>query len=339
MKSSLLFIITIGFATLSAEQACAMALARAMGLASTAPEATLGAASPPTIVVRRQKIARKSSLSQSSGATAPVSEQKSESSDNPAPSETAQAPSGDLPSAVQAVQDFNQGKKATDPATSACPEQRTFLQRIGDGVSGLIRRFGNTMKSAFSAVKSFLTKRGHKEELVEWNECVQPITSNYNETPAKPTKCAKRMLAKPLADKLNLHLSACVHKAAGQVFKTTNFEGFNIGHMGVSPDSNHSQRSLHALGRALDLNYIEFKADGQARKLTYLDASKAFRLAKRNGSDPMQDPTFAFFKVFENCWNETTPPRGAAINCTDKNHQDHLHLSVPLDPNPGFFVK
>jgi hypothetical protein len=113
-----------------------------------------------------------------------------------------------------------------------------------------------------------------------------------------------------------------------------------IGHMGVSPDANHSARSLHALGRAIDLNLVKFRHQGKDYSFSYLNASKAYRASVRGGNASAADQSaYRFFKSIETCWNRLSPPAGASVNCGSPHHDDHVHLSVPLRPNPGFYDK
>ncbi len=240
----------------------------------------------------------------------------------------------DAVESVEAMQEIL--GRGSSPQSCADPQTLDFLN---DQFAGSAGSGGDlSYKSGAGTVSS----RGRSEPQAAWDECSGNLRAAYADDPSSPARCTTRKLSVDLAKKLDLHMMSCIREAAARELQLPKGMPATAwtGHMGVSPDSNHSSRSLHSLGRAIDLNLIKFRHDGKDYSFSYLDASKAYRASVRGTKASASDEsTYRFFKSVETCWNRLSPPPGASVNCGSPNHDDHVHLSVPLRPNPGFYEK
>ncbi len=152
-----------------------------------------------------------------------------------------------------------------------------------------------------------------------WNECSKPITGNY-----QGYSCTSiRRISEILFDFMDTHLGRCVEEAASTIGWVV--EDYHITHKGIYGDRNHSSRSLHAEGRAIDISAISLTlSDGRRRKLDY----KSYAGGK-------------FFSKLRSCWGSSVMQynncpsyngvrhRTGSIGSENHRHKYHLHLSVP----------
>lgn len=152
-----------------------------------------------------------------------------------------------------------------------------------------------------------------------WNECTnRKVTGNYINY-----RCTRqRKISNILLEFMRENFEVCVDKAA----KSNNWRmtDFHIVHKGIFGDANHSPRSLHAPGRAIDIADIIVKTPSGEKKMNF----------KKYGNGE-------FFRTFRKCWGETVTTQNecpsyrgkvswtGSIGKEDRNHQKHLHVSVP----------
>lgn len=168
---------------------------------------------------------------------------------------------------------------------------------------------------------------------VTWRECEGNVTGNFN-----GYACSnKRGLQDDYAAFIKVKMLPCVDaglRAAGASGKSVKV---HLVHNGTVADSNHSSRSLHAAGRAIDVKNMRVSlADGGSKEYV-------FEKACRNSSSIERK----FFYAFRACWRDVHKGRGCpnissgyvgTIGCEDGRHQHHLHTSMPFCPNKGYFV-
>ena len=154
----------------------------------------------------------------------------------------------------------------------------------------------------------------------KWQECKDYVTGNYS-----GYNCSnRRMISEMLKSFMDVHMKSCVTKAFER-FDGGKLKGLHIIHDGILGDRRHSPRSLHAENRAIDVHaFIVTREDESARALVYKK--------KTNRS---------FYIDFRNCWGKAVNEfngcpliRGQAqltgsIGWEDRNHQNHLHTSIP----------
>lgn len=153
-----------------------------------------------------------------------------------------------------------------------------------------------------------------------WFECNDEITGNFLNY-----KCAsRRQISSILNEYIKEHISGCVQESLDSIDGGT-IEKLHIIHDGILGDKRHSPRSLHAENRAIDIRIFEITTtEGEKKRLVYED--------KKNRD---------FFMTFRTCWGhvinenngcpiyEGAPHRTGSIGWEDKNHQHHMHTSVP----------
>ncbi len=152
-----------------------------------------------------------------------------------------------------------------------------------------------------------------------WNECSdRRVTGNY-----LSYRCTRqRNISQILFTFMKKNFETCVDKAA----KSNNWrmKDFHIIHKGIFGDARHSPRSLHSPGRAIDIAEIIVSTYGGNKKMNF----------RKYGNGE-------FFTAFRKCWgraiisqNNCPAYRGqvqltGSIGKEDRNHQKHLHVSVP----------
>jgi hypothetical protein len=153
-----------------------------------------------------------------------------------------------------------------------------------------------------------------------WKECTDPISGNFT-----GFNCASsRGISVILKDFINKHMGKCVNKGLAAQGGGT-MADLHIVHAGILGDRNHSPRSLHAENRAIDIKSL--------RVTLTSGAEKTFTFSGSSSS--------SFFGAFRSCWGDIvktfnncplfngTPSLTGSIGKEDKNHQHHMHTSVP----------
>lgn len=153
-----------------------------------------------------------------------------------------------------------------------------------------------------------------------WNECEDSFTGNY-----LTSNCSKgRRISNILKTFISSHMYKCINKGleaqgGGQV------ADYHIVHAGIFGDPRHSPRSLHAENRAIDIKSFEVQlTNGSVKAFTFSGTKDR-----------------SFFTAFRSCWGEIVNTYNGcpiyngvkiytgSIGWEDKNHQHHMHTSVP----------
>lgn len=153
-----------------------------------------------------------------------------------------------------------------------------------------------------------------------WKECTDPISGNYT-----GYKCASsRQISTILKSFMTTHMSKCVNKGLAAQGGGT-MADLHIVHAGIFGDPRHSPRSMHAENRAIDIKSLNVTLSNGSKK-TFTFAGSA---------------SSKFFGAFRSCWGDVvktyngcplykgTLSRTGSIGKEDKNHQNHMHTSVP----------
>ena len=165
------------------------------------------------------------------------------------------------------------------------------------------------------------------EPQVKWDEC-KGIKANYDDG-SQSTTCKTRTISKEYIGFFDKNFAKCVQQAA-MTFKggsPEEVESIKFSHAGIAGDQRHTNRSYHSVNRAMDIKTISFVQDGETKTVKVSDQKKS--------------PAKEFFISFRKCWNDqiidyksNCPGRSnkGSIGHEDKNHQHHLHLSLPYCP-------
>lgn len=153
-----------------------------------------------------------------------------------------------------------------------------------------------------------------------WDECNEDVTGNYS-----GYGCAtRRGISVILKTYLANHIFKCVD-AGLSAQGGGNADEIHITHAGIVGDARHSPRSMHAEQRAIDIKSIQIKkTNGQQTQFTY----------SKSGNR-------SFYVALRNCWGRTVATYNGcplyngsymytgSIGWEDRNHGQHMHLSVP----------
>lgn len=158
---------------------------------------------------------------------------------------------------------------------------------------------------------------------ISWRECEGDVTGNYS-----GVACTSRKIHDEFLPFLKQNALRCTNAGLAAV-GAASVARIHIIHDGIVADSRHSRKSLHAIGRAIDIQQI--KAGGR---------SFDFRITSNNvdGADRK------FYEGFRQCWHSLNKQRGCpnresgypvgTIGWEDKNHRNHhLHTSMPYCPS------
>ncbi|MEC7277178.1 MAG: hypothetical protein VXV96_12740 [Bdellovibrionota bacterium] len=152
-----------------------------------------------------------------------------------------------------------------------------------------------------------------------WNECAnRVVTGNYLNY-----RCTRqRNVSNILFNFMMENFDRCVDKAADSI--GLQMRDFHIVHKGIFGDANHSPRSLHTPGRAIDIADIVVTTNSKKVKINF-----------------RSDGRGTFYKTFRQCWGQAVISKNncpaykgqsgltGSIGKENKNHQRHLHVSVP----------
>lgn len=161
-------------------------------------------------------------------------------------------------------------------------------------------------------------------EQTSWRECTDFVTGNYT-----GYNCANRRgISSILKTFMDDHMPKCVQKGLDAIGEGQ-LDQLHIIHDGILGDRRHSPKSMHAENRAIDI---------RAFKITTYDSRELnLRFNDRNNRD--------FYNAFRQCWGETIQSengcplyngvvgRTGSIGWEDRNHQNHMHTSVPYCVN------
>lgn len=154
----------------------------------------------------------------------------------------------------------------------------------------------------------------------DWRECTDSITGNYS-----GYNCAnRRRISVILKDFMDQYMPICVQEALTKV-GDGELDELHIIHDGILGDRRHSPRSLHAENRAIDIKTFRVRF--------YDGSEKDYVFREKTNRD--------FYRAFRQCWGEKVHQnngcpkygnnleRTGSIGWEDKNHQHHMHTSVP----------
>lgn len=160
-----------------------------------------------------------------------------------------------------------------------------------------------------------------------WRECTDTVTGNYTNY-----NCAnRRQISEILKDYMDNHMPSCVQEGMDAV-GLGQLDQLHIIHDGILGDRRHSPRSMHAENRAIDI---------RAFRITTYDSREITLNFKDRGNRD-------FYRAFRKCWgnvvkvNNDCPlyggnlERTGSIGWEDKNHQNHMHTSVPYCVNGSY---
>jgi len=169
--------------------------------------------------------------------------------------------------------------------------------------------------------------------IMRWKECEDDLTGNYYSY-----NCSNR---REIAVNFHGYLQDDLFQCVDEGLKELGFadsQKVHIEHRGIKCDGNHNRRSLHCQFRALDIvNFQVNTVDDQSVKITYA----------KLGNRP-------FYEALRKCWGKLVVEgnecgvrgsleRTASIGWEDRNHNRHMHLSLPVCSNGryigGYFVK
>lgn len=154
----------------------------------------------------------------------------------------------------------------------------------------------------------------------KWYECSDPITGNFTNYSCTDRRGIAVILKRFMDD----YLPQCVQSALDRV-GGGELEQLHIIHDGILGDRRHSPRSLHAENRAIDIRSF--------RVTTYENGTRSY--------DFVDSKNNAFYQEFRSCWGQSVHEnngcpkyagsflRTGSIGKEDRNHQYHLHTSVP----------
>lgn len=176
-------------------------------------------------------------------------------------------------------------------------------------------------EDAYFALSEFLGKAvTFRFAQTNWNECQHRPTGQY-----LGYRCASgRRISQILDGFMKQHMQTCVQQALRQQ-GGGQMRDFHIVHAGIFGDPNHSPRSLHAENRAIDIKSIQVRLTTGALR-TYVFANRNDR---------------PFYNAFRSCWGQVvsrengcplfngSPTLTGSIGWEDRNHQNHMHVSVP----------
>lgn len=154
----------------------------------------------------------------------------------------------------------------------------------------------------------------------DWYECTDQVTGNF-----RGYNCVRRrQVSSILKDFMDDHMVRCVDESL-QSHNMGELDELHLIHLGVLGDPRHSPRSLHAENRAIDIHTMRVVfTNGERRDFVFGNAQKR-----------------SFFTSFRQCWgralvehNDCPYYSGQAlltgsIGWEDRNHQSHMHTSVP----------
>jgi hypothetical protein len=163
---------------------------------------------------------------------------------------------------------------------------------------------------------------------ISWKECEGNVTGNYIGVGCTSRKMHDEFLPFMKANVLRCTNAGLDRVGGGQTAKV------HVIHKGVFADPRHSRRSLHAVGRALDIQQI-------------VVGGKSYDFRKTSNTSTVDRK---FFEGFRQCWHSVHKLRGCpnrdsghpvgTLGWEDKNHKGlHLHASMPFCPSSrGYFT-
>jgi len=168
---------------------------------------------------------------------------------------------------------------------------------------------------------------------VKWNECEGNMTGNFN-----GYGCSKkRFLSDDYTAYLRANLFQCVNAGLDRIGGGSASK-VHLVHNGTAGDTNHSSKSLHGAGRAVDVQIMRVTSANQKRDFVFKNATNNPSGTERK-----------FYLGFRACWHakqekrqckrKRDPGGTGTIGWEDSRHHHHLHISMPFCPNnKGHFI-
>jgi hypothetical protein len=196
---------------------------------------------------------------------------------------------------------------------------------------------------ALRVIMPYDTDESGKKIDVIWNECSGPISGNYTGLPCNRT----RGLSDDYVAYLKQNYLPCVNeslKAAGFAPAVS----VHIMHDGTLADERHNRGSLHAAGRAIDVQVVTTTdANGQTHSFDFRTTNTDHRLS--HSCKPAGTAVCNYYEAFRACWGKLQVARHCparhdgpigTIGWEDSRHiAHHLHTSYPFCPNnKGWFI-
>ncbi len=189
-------------------------------------------------------------------------------------------------------------------------------------------------KSAVKVVLPFPNDAELEKTVVSWNECEGTVTGNYTGYP-----CSRgRGMADVFYGFLRDNILSCTTAGLAGVGGGTATK-IHIVHDGTTADSAHNRKSLHAAGRAVDIQTVTITTGNGQRSFDF-----RITTAKPDSQDRK------FYEGFRQCWHKIHMSRGCphrasgnpvgTIGWEDKRHKGHhLHTSMPFCPNTNHWFE
>lgn len=170
--------------------------------------------------------------------------------------------------------------------------------------------------------RSFSIEPLYRFKQTEWGECSEAVTGNFKGYACSERRAISVILKKFLID----NIYTCINKGLAAQFGGDTVADLHIVHNGITGDARHSPKSLHAENRAIDIVSLDMKlASGKVTSVVY--EGKANRV---------------FYTALRQCWGRVLKAKNGcpyfagdnilytgSIGWENKDHQHHLHLSVP----------
>ncbi|HEY8279724.1 MAG TPA: hypothetical protein VIH99_08880 [Bdellovibrionota bacterium] len=178
---------------------------------------------------------------------------------------------------------------------------------------------------------------------VSWNECEGLVTANYEGIPCN----RNRGLSDEYVLFLKQNFLGCVNQGLSAAGLPSAVKA-HIEHDGTVADQNHSRGSLHAAGRAVDIQSVQTTSSlGGTNSFDFRNTNTNHVLSSRCA--PAGTANCKFYEGLRSCWNKIhvgrrCPSRSSGpigtIGWEDKKHiAHHLHTSMPFCPSSnGYFI-
>jgi hypothetical protein len=213
----------------------------------------------------------------------------------------------------------------------------TVISVLYEGDWGLIDKNDeptDEVKSAVKVILPFPEKSDLQKIVVSWNECDGPVSGNYTGYPCSRGRGMADVFYAFLRDNILGCATGGLAGVGGGIASS-----IHIVHDGTTADSAHNRKSLHAAGRAVDIQSVSIATDKGERRFDFRITSS------QPGSQDRR-----FYESFRQCWHKIQMSRGCprrssgnpvgTIGWEDRRHKGHhLHTSMPFCPNTNHWFE
>lgn len=169
-----------------------------------------------------------------------------------------------------------------------------------------------------------------------WNECSdKDFTGNYS-----GIKCSKRRwIDEGFKKFLNKNILRCTNEGLKNIGKSK-AKAVHVVHGGVAADKRHSPRSLHSVGRAIDIRILIATTNSGKVTMNYPKASQGKKTER------------SFYNAFHSCWSKSVIATDSAcrskkgtnglagiIRWEHPDHRKHVHASLPYCRSSKYYSK